>query len=675
MSALLTKLPCFARLCLHCGLLILVGLAVFPAMAVSDAFVRLTPETVQQTVTPLYRYYDPENHLELEAIREQAQNGKFSRIEKNDGLGYVSGTIWLHFRLQRATDAPSEWWLEVRRPSLDEVDLFVPSPEGWDVLQQGDNRPWKGRQVHNRNSVFVLTVPPGVTDYFLRIRTSSSSASPLIVWQPAAFSGHATTNIVLVSGFALAAILVILINLLMAVSLRERLYLIYALNLICFAGLMLPVEGLIHFLLAPEYPLRLESMVSIFHPLLMLTMGLLLREIIALPREKPTLDRFFVRTLWGVCALGVLAVPLGFSDSLKPWLWKLVLLEMAVNIGLAGWLALCGNRGAQFYLVAFGVLILGGVLSIIGNLGWRPGPALGNLMPLGGSLLHMVLMQLTVNNRVVAAKQAYDHARDRTLATEKRLNEGLQREVSKRTEALENALAFERRGAEQQALFLRLISHEFRTPLAIIDMAARVMPPLPGFPDEAITRCGIIRQTIGRLTQLLERCVADSRVDSPQTLLCEPVKIADLMAYLKEKATLEAPERKVVFHAPAPEIQLWGDKALLQILFGNLLSNALNYSPPQSPVGVDFLPHSDVVRIIVNDQGFGIPPEEIPFVFDKFMRGIHAKPGTGLGLGLSLAKRITELHKGQISLESLVGEGTRVCVVLPLGDVEKPTGL
>jgi signal transduction histidine kinase len=397
-------------------------------------------------------------------------------------------------------------------------------------------------------------------------------------------------------------------------------------------------------------------------------MGLLLREIVSLREQAPRFDRIFLTALLLVATLGLLAVPLGLSDILKPWLWKLFLLEMIVNIGVAVWLATRGNRAARFYLMAFGVLLLGGVFSILGNLGWLPDPALGHIMPLVGTILHMVLMQMTVNDRVLAAKRAYDQAREQALAAEKRATEGLNREVAQRTEALENALASEQRVVEQQKMFVRLISHEFRTPLAVIDASARSMSLLPSLPEDAASRCSNIRQATHRLSALLEKCVAESRLEAEQGPDLQPMQVANLIKVLQDQLALEAPGRAVQFHAPVADATLQGDPLLLQIMFGNLLSNALKYSPEDSTVRMDFIPEAGRMRIRVSDYGSGIPADELPRVFDKFMRGSHPEQTTGLGLGLPLARKIAELHGATIDIDSQPGQGTRVSVLMPAGD-------
>jgi signal transduction histidine kinase len=100
----------------------------------------------------------------------------------------------------------------------------------------------------------------------------------------------------------------------------------------------------------------------------------------------------------------------------------------------------------------------------------------------------------------------------------------------------------------------------------------------------------------------------------------------------------------------------------------NLLSNAINYSPDGGEVNVVARVVGDFVEIKVSDQGVGIPPEEVPKIFEKFYRVKHPKTRqvAGTGLGLSIVKGIVEAHRGFIDVESVVNQGTTFRILLPV---------
>jgi signal transduction histidine kinase len=97
------------------------------------------------------------------------------------------------------------------------------------------------------------------------------------------------------------------------------------------------------------------------------------------------------------------------------------------------------------------------------------------------------------------------------------------------------------------------------------------------------------------------------------------------------------------------------------------LSNAINYSPEGGKVAVTAKGSDQVIEIKVSDEGVGIPPEEVPKIFEKFYRVKHPKTRhvTGTGLGLSLVKGIVEAYHGSIGVESVLGKGTTFTIILP----------
>ncbi|HDN19806.1 MAG TPA: HAMP domain-containing histidine kinase, partial [Candidatus Acetothermia bacterium] len=106
-------------------------------------------------------------------------------------------------------------------------------------------------------------------------------------------------------------------------------------------------------------------------------------------------------------------------------------------------------------------------------------------------------------------------------------------------------------------------------------------------------------------------------------------------------------------------------KRIRQVL-GNILANALRYSPAGGTVSVSVRREGNGAVVTVRDQGPGIPPEDLPHIFERFYKGDPARSGQGSGLGLAIAKAIVEAHGGRIWAESRLGEGTAVSFSLPL---------
>jgi signal transduction histidine kinase len=129
---------------------------------------------------------------------------------------------------------------------------------------------------------------------------------------------------------------------------------------------------------------------------------------------------------------------------------------------------------------------------------------------------------------------------------------------------------------------------------------------------------------------------------------------------------MTAPDRKIDVRIDGP-VRIMGDRDHIEQVVGNLVDNAVKYSPEGGPILVRLWREGHEVRCMVEDEGIGIPREQLTQIFDLFFRTreAEARRTPGLGLGLYITRSIVERHGGRIWAESEVGKGTRVHVVLP----------
>ena len=152
----------------------------------------------------------------------------------------------------------------------------------------------------------------------------------------------------------------------------------------------------------------------------------------------------------------------------------------------------------------------------------------------------------------------------------------------------------------------------------------------------------------------------------------EVFPLAELVQDVVMQCGPEAERREITLRAVLPEAggaPVQADIGLIERVLSNLLDNALHYTPPGGTVEVRLASADGVARVEVADTGVGIPPDQLPHVFDRFYRASAARTrenGDGAGLGLAIAQRIVDLHGGTIGVESAVGEGTRFAFTLPL---------
>ena len=246
-----------------------------------------------------------------------------------------------------------------------------------------------------------------------------------------------------------------------------------------------------------------------------------------------------------------------------------------------------------------------------------------------------------------------------------------QRTLARQAALLEEQLAHEQRLALAQRNFVSMASHEFRTPLTIIDgHARRLEKAREGAPAREIgERAGKIRAAVLRLTHLIENLLSSGRlIDGGAELYFEPAEL-DLATLLREVCQLHremVPAAEIVERfgdAPMPVV---GDTKLLFQVFSNLLANAVKYSPNGGAVLAEATVIANEAVVSVTDRGIGIPSGDLNRLFERYYRGGNVSGIVGTGVGLYLVKTAVDLHKGRIEVASEEGSGSRFVIRLPI---------
>ncbi|WP_247887003.1 DUF3369 domain-containing protein [Azospirillum sp. SYSU D00513] len=262
------------------------------------------------------------------------------------------------------------------------------------------------------------------------------------------------------------------------------------------------------------------------------------------------------------------------------------------------------------------------------------------------------------------------------------LNQSLEQRVGDRTaelaanqvalvaakERVERALERELAAGDNQRQFLAMVSHEFRTPLAIIDSAAQML----GFRAERIDpdmleRLSVIRTSVQRLTGLIEAHLTDERLQSG-TLVLERRQV-DLPALLRDVVRpfqVTHPGNRFELELDGLPSHLSGDANLLGLVFSNLVNNAVKYAGASPSVTIRGGKDGPMAVVEVVDNGCGIAENEIPRLFDRFFRGAGSVGVPGTGIGLHTVQQVVQLHGGAIDVDSEPGAGSTFRVVLPV---------
>jgi heavy metal sensor kinase len=218
-----------------------------------------------------------------------------------------------------------------------------------------------------------------------------------------------------------------------------------------------------------------------------------------------------------------------------------------------------------------------------------------------------------------------------------------------------------------QRRFMADASHELRTPVSIIRTAADVTLSQPER-DESEYREALaaVSQQSSRLTRLVDDMLVLARADGGgYPVVLADVDLAELVAGCVRELGGRADDRDIRVSTSLEPVRMRADEALLRRMFGNLLNNALTYTPRGGSVKVSLAKLQAGVELRVADTGPGIPPEDRERVFERFVRLDPARAAGGAGLGLAIARWVAEVHGGRVEVLSSGPQGTVFAAKLP----------
>ena len=243
---------------------------------------------------------------------------------------------------------------------------------------------------------------------------------------------------------------------------------------------------------------------------------------------------------------------------------------------------------------------------------------------------------------------------------------GLLGQLQDSEQALRRALVAEREAAAAQRRFVAMASHEFRTPLAVIDGAAQRISARASGDEEVDKRLVRIRGAVARMVQIIERTLNAARLEEGHLhLAARQVDAGAVLAEVCERQRQISPEFEVVLDIDARVSEIEADPRLLEQVFANLLSNAIKYSGASRRVEVSLRPRGEQVAVAFVDLGLGIDAEDMPRLFTRFFRARTSAGLPGTGIGLHLSRELVRMHGGDIEVRSSPGAGSTFTVVLP----------
>ncbi|MBN6110364.1 sensor histidine kinase [Xanthomonas sp. CFBP 8700] len=625
----------------------------------------------------LQRLDDPQGRLDA---RQAAAASGWTRLPASLNAGFTANTVWLRVPLRVDSVASAGWMLRLSNAVIDDAQAYASVDGGaWQALgHSGENVRRDAWPVDYRSPVFQFA-PSRPGDYVILLRLQSKNAlvTRLDIWQRLPFDNQSRREGLqfgLYFGFYLLLICLHLLFWSVTRAPMSGLFVAYlggcVLNEAMSIGLVQQVTGL---------PVAWSDRLLGISIACSLPVGFqIASRQLNLRALYPQFARWSIRFLCAAALVCAALVATGhYALGMQP-VQTLALLGIAVLTALALRLLWKRYPPAVFFALAFFPFYLGVMLGFLRNLGLVPVNAWTQYATTVGTMLHMTVMSFLVVGRYERRRRIRER-RHANAAAELARRHGMQleREVALRTaelhgqirrrqrleDELRASLQTERRVMQEQREFVAMVSHEFRTPLAVIMTSAQQLArKLEGPIERNRARCGNIHGAAQRLLALVDEYLGADRMDATTAdLRLQPCALRDLL----DAVCRDFPPQRVVCDYQSDDDSLVTDSGLLRVALRNLIANADRHCPPGEPIRIRVRGHGEALRVEIANAGERIAAADRQRLFQKYYRGENARNTPGAGLGLYLVRRIAERLGGWVGLAGDAADAP-VCFVLLL---------
>ncbi|NTE03135.1 response regulator [Agrobacterium tumefaciens] len=582
-------------------------------------------------------------------------NGKlpFKKLSGDLGnLGFTSDNYWVKFQLKNTLDIPLTYYLLTGEPVTDNVNLYLKG-EGQkiEVQRSGDNVNFSKRSIANRKTLFKIELSPGeAKSAFIELKNDGEKNTlPLVLLSQQRLL-EKTYSDQMVMGFFYGILSFIAITyFFFFFALKELSFLYYSLYVVFVAFCQFALDGLYHQYIGTGTSWLSLHAVIVSAILSCFFFGKYSEIVLEIKIKNQRIQRFFT-ALYIMLGL-VLAAIIVFPTALKYAYPIINVLTLFGLILIFASIAIIIHKKQSidvFYTVGIGILAVTIILAILMNFGVFPPNFTVDNITKPGIGLEIMALSLSMANRIGILRNRKEELQAIALQKSEEMN-------------------------DVKTYFLSNMSHELRTPLnAILGMTAIMIKESTD--PNTISQCETIKLASHGLLSSVNDILDFSKLEKGELELeridfC-PADILNKVALIAEQ---QSNAKGITFEFATSlhkNMIVLGDPARLAQIIYNVLTNAIKFT---ARGGVVFEVQSQSIaniltlKIIIKDTGIGIPNQKLDTIFDLFSQtnSDNKRKHGGFGIGLSIVKVLTDLHDGEIKIESEVGVGTRFEITLP----------
>jgi signal transduction histidine kinase len=565
----------------------------------------------------------------------------------------------------------TQWLLEIAYAPLDQIDFYLQDPDGSIIHKvSGDHYPIANRDLHHRQPIFAFEILPEQSKtIYLRVQSISSVQVPITFWNRDAFL-KTSYKVQLFNGlFYGAMVLMILYQLFLFFSIRDKITFYYVLTLLTMVNVVAFFQGYSFLYIYPDYPQFNDILAMVTGPLFVVCSTLLTRAFLNVRHFSKVLDNLLLGNMFA--DLGVVVImTIYFRQISFQYHNYLIFLHCLIALTCAGYCFYRNYRPARYYLVAWFTLLVAAGIFTISSVGFMPGYLSTNYTGLmAGCVLQMLFISFALGDRWRTLEKENRRAKEIEFLREQEEKERLESEVQIRTNEIKKQnIQLEEVNNVKDKLF-SVVSHDIKGPLSSLHLALTLAKSgaLSSEEFQELTASLELRllQTSEFIDNLLQWAKLQMRGET-----FEPDKL-DVSALARESVRLLEPEctqKKITLKNNLQgAFNAYADLNMMRSVVRNLLTNAIKFTLPNGTITIGAYLVDRKVIISVSDTGVGIPARNRDRLFTLTSittEGTHNEKGTGLGL--LLCREFVEKNGGKIWFESEEGKGTTFFFSLPI---------
>ena len=642
---------------------------------------------------------DPTGHMTLDDVLAPPMRDRFVDLPISLSLGYVPTAAWLRFTLRNTGPAARRLFLDFEPPFIDHVDVFVPVADrpvdaaGFSLVRLGDHVPIAQKPLFNLNNVLPVELAPGQDrEFYVRVQTSSSLMLRGTLRTERSLDRNSALITAVVAMYVGMSLVVGLINLIFWWWVRAAVHFWYAAYVFTLGALCAANAGVPPVWMFPGHPEWSDIAVGASACLGCATACCFTIVVLELRTRAPILYRIY-QALAVYALIGLGATLAGHYQQIAGLLNLSALALLFVAVGQSFRLARQGFGPARLFFVSFAAQLAGLSFNILRVVGLLPTMEWTDYGYQAASAVHMILMNIGLARQIKEANAKAHAAQAEALALAQQAESRAQAIAVERTRDFEaarlraeaafaaeeiakrraeDALTAEQEAQRAQVRLIDVISHQYRTPLSVIETNAEgIDMSLPGEDTTNRRRVDRIQRAVTRLVAMIDISLNRSRLEgAPLAPRLRPVAPSSLLHQTVRRVSDAAGDRDIRLDLdPAVEaVEIAADPEMIELALTNLIENALKFSSPDRPVDVTARVDGASLLVAVRDQGIGIPAADAELIFQKFFRASNATDRPGAGIGLRLVAQLVKAHGGEITVTSAEGRGATFQISLPVAE-------